>query len=458
MNCELNTSICTLLFVILCLMGCQKTKMETAQALYEQAVEAYESDSLQESERLCRQAIRMAKGDGDLHTMYLAQLQLAQSLSWGNAQGALDMAKQALATYRRKPDNERNLIIILDYVGTYASQCAYNEDKSIDEALQYAREANQMAKKAGDTTLVSQTYTTLANIQWAMEHYDEALRLACEAVRMAPPTLLLGAQQVQARCLRSCERYDEAEKVYRKMEYGNDVQAAYIVESNLAKLALRRHDPEAAETAIDEAFDRAESLYFRALGEKDAYYQASLLQEQENQHMHYRQRLHVVLFVGGLLLVVLLIFAFVHEIRRRRRERALYEHEAALQREQLRQRDATVDFLKNFIYQRSEVVQKLSASGDRHISLSEGEWTEVERMLNTIDGNRFARLRELHPELKEEDVQLCILTRLRLTNRTIGNVYAISISAIQHRKLKIKKEVFGEADPDTTLEQVLDKI
>ena len=79
-------------------------------------------------------------------------------------------------------------------------------------------------------------------------------------------------------------------------------------------------------------------------------------------------------------------------------------------------------------------------------------------MLNTIDGNRFARLRELHPELKEVDVQLCILTRLRLTNRTIGNVYAISISAIQHRKLKIKKEVFGEADPDTTLEQVLDKI
>ena len=107
------------------------------------------------------------------------------------------------------------------------------------------------------------------------------------------------------------------------------------------------------------------------------------------------------------------------------------------------------DFLKNFIYERSEVVQKLAASGDRYVSLSKGEWAEVERMLNTIDNDSFARLRKLYPELKEEDLQLCILTRLRLTNRTIGNVYAISISAVQHRKLKLKKEVFGEYEKET---------
>ena len=453
-----SAHILTLLLVLMMACSCQKTERQTPHALYEQAVAAYENDSLQESERLCQLAIRQAKAENDLHTMYLAQLQLAQSLSWGNAKGALDMAKQALHTYEQKPDNERNLIIILDYISTFASQCAYNNDSGFDEALHYAQKANEMAMEAKDTTLICQTLTSLANIHWAMEEYVQALTYARKAVRLAPPTLLFSAQQVLARTMVSCDSLSEAEAIYRSMDYANNIQGAYIVESNLAKLALNNKNIEAASEAIDEAFGRAEDLYFRALGEKDAYYQATLWQEQENERIRYRQRLHVVLIICGLGLIVLLTFAVVREVRLRRRERQIHEHENAVQREQLRQRDATVDFLKNFIYQRSEVVQKLSASGDRYISISKGEWSEVERMLNAIDGNRFARLREQHSELKEEDVQLCILTSLRLTNRTIGNVYAISISAVQHRKLKLKKDVFGETDPETTLEQVLDAI
>ena len=61
----------------------------------------------------------------------------------------------------------------------------------------------------------------------------------------------------------------------------------------------------------------------------------------------------------------------------------------------------------------------------------------------------------VHEQDKEEDLQLCILTRLHLTNRAIGYIYGISISAVQHRKLRIKKEVFGESAPDVSFEQAL---
>ena len=57
--------------------------------------------------------------------------------------------------------------------------------------------------------------------------------------------------------------------------------------------------------------------------------------------------------------------------------------------------------------------------------------------------------------MEEDDIHLCILTRLQLSNRAIGNIYCISVSAVQHRKLKLKKDVFGEKDPDMTLEQVI---
>ncbi len=40
-------------------------------------------------------------------------------------------------------------------------------------------------------------------------------------------------------------------------------------------------------------------------------------------------------------------------------------------------------------------------------------------------------------------------------DRTIGNIYCITVSAVQHRKLKLKKDVFGESNPDVTLEKIL---
>lgn len=82
----------------------------------------------------------------------------------------------------------------------------------------------------------------------------------------------------------------------------------------------------------------------------------------------------------------------------------------------------------------------------------------MERTLDVIDGGRYAHLRECYPGLREDDMKLCILTRLRLSNRAIGNIYSISVSAVQHRKLKLKKEVFGQDDPDLSLEQVLSEM
>jgi hypothetical protein len=264
----------------------------------------------------------------------------------------------------------------------------------------------------------------------------------------------------------SCDSLDAAEAVYRKMQPGDDLQAAYIVQSNLAKLALRRNDTEAAEATIDEAFQHAEDLYYKALQQKDDYYQAALLQERENERLRYTSALHRRMLWGGLSAFVLIVCAAGVMIKqrlrntalRRQQQEQLHAQQLAAQTEQLRQRDATIDFLQSFILERSAVIQKLGKSAERHIVLTPHEWQEVERTLNAIDGDRVAHLRSRYPALKDEDVQLCILTRLRLSNRAIGNLYGVSISAVQHRKLKLKKEVFGENDPETTLEQVLETL
>ena len=466
--------LATLAFIITTAMmtGChqvQPSAADNARSYYEQALEAFDADSVRRGEQLLNEAIRQAAKENDNHTLYLAQLRLAESLAQANPQAALATAKQALATYERRPDSPRNQIIILDYLGTYASQVAFNDDGSFDEALDYTRRAYDLAVASADTLgteLVSQTLTSLANIHWAMDDYTVALHYARDAEDCAPDNLLLGAQQVLARCLVSCDSLAAAEAVYRKMQPGNDLQAAYIVQSNLAKLALRRSDTEAAEEAIDEAFGHAEDLFYNALQQKDDYYQNALQQAQDNERLRYRAALNRYGLWSALVIVLLIAAAVWFVVRarlraadqRRQAEALLHEQEARAQREQLKQRDGTIAFLQNFILQRSEIMKKVGQSNKHHVVFLPHEWEELERTLNATDGERFAIMRERFPGIKDEDVQLCILTRLRLTNRAIGNLFGITISAVQHRKLKVKKEVFGEDDPETTLEQVIEAL
>lgn len=496
---QMKTPTTILLILALTLGACHGTRHDdTAKALYDHALKALAADSTQKADSLLHQAIRHAQQEEDTHTLYLAQLKLAQQLAWGNTADALEMAKAALHTYEAAPDSRRNHIILLDYVGTYAGQLAYTTETSYDEALSYTRRALDMALAARDTLgdeLVSQTETSMANLLWATNRHAEALHHARRGVRTAPDSaLLLGAQQVLARCLESCDSLSAAETVYRSMKTAGDIQAAYVVESNLAKLALRRHDVAAAETALDDAFEHAESLYFEALSQKDAYYRTALTRESENERLKYSSRLHRRTLWGGLALTMALaamaaltvwarmcdtsrkriseVWTRKHEVderirqsRLREAEARLRENEAQLHRQQsaaqeklLRNRDATIGFLKDFIVQRSVVMQKLGASAERHIYLTTHEWKEMERTIDAIDGSFFEHLREQYPMLREEDVQLCLLTRLRLMNRAIGNIYGLTISAVQHRKLKLKKEVFGEERPEVTLEQTLDNM
>jgi hypothetical protein len=252
---------------------------------------------------------------------------------------------------------------------------------------------------------------------------------------------------------------DSAEIVYRQIEPGDDVHLAYIVQSNLAKIALRRMGAKQVEDDIDDAFEQVEDFYYKALEQKDQYYKETLSQEIENQQLEYRSQMYgrtlLIVIIAAVIILLVVVLALRYRIRMQQQEKRQLQQEAEHQKTLLHQANEVVAFLQNFILERTEVMEKLNQSGDSLINLKPHEWSEIERTLNAIDNNRFANLREQYPKMQEDDIRLCILTRLGISNRTIGNIYCITVSAVQHRKLKLKKEVFGETNPDITLEQIL---
>ena len=442
-----------------CSQESEDRSQETGVRILEEAEAALANDSIRQGETLLRKTIQLAEASEDWHTYYIAYQRLAEALSQSNPEEALRLMKKALTVYEQHPDDERNYVMLLDYAGTYAAQVAFTTEGSFDEALDYINRAYGIAKKSQMTDLMCQTLTSLANIAWANEDYRQALDYAHQAESTATTDLRSATLQVLARSYLSLNMLDSAETIYRQIDPGNDIHLGYIVQSNLAKIALRRMGATQVEDSVDEAFDQIEDIYYKALEQKDQYYQETLRQEMENQQLEYRSKMYgrtlLIVIIAAVIILLATVLALRYRIRLQEQEKRRLQQEADHQKTLLHQANEVVAFLQNFILERTEVLKKLNQSGDSLIYLSPHEWSEIERTLNAIDGNRFAKIREQYPTMQEDDIRLCILTRLGLSNRIIGNIYCITVSAVQHRKLKLKKDVFGESNPNVTLEQIL---
>ena len=446
--------------MVACSQQQQKSDSQTAARCLEEAETALANDSIRQGETLLRKAIQLSEASEDWHTNYIAHQRLAEAISQSNPEEALRLMKKALTVYEQHPDDERNYVILLDYAGTYAAQLAFITEGSYDEATDFTNRAYAIAKEKQMKDMMCQTLTSQANIAWAKEDYRQALDYAHQALATENAEgTESGTLQVLARSYFSLNMLDSAETVYRQIDTGDDVHLAYIVQSNLAKIALRRLGATEVEDSVDEAFLQIEDFYYKALEQKDQYYQASLKQEMENQQLEYRSKIYgrtllIAIIASGIILLAV-VLALRYRIRMQEQEKRQLQQEAEHQKTLLHQANEVVTFLQGFILERTEVLKKLNQSGDSLIYLTPHEWSEIERTLNAIDNNRFAKIREQYPNMQEDDIRLCILTRLGLSNRTIGNIYCITISAVQHRKLKLKKDVFGESNPDITLEQIL---
>ena len=451
------------ILMVACSQQQQKSDSQTAARCLEEAETALANDSIRQGETLLRKAIQLSEASEDWHTNYIAHQRLAEAISQSNPEEALRLMKKALTVYEQHPDDERNYVILLDYAGTYAAQLAFITEGSYDEATDFTNRAYAIAKEKQMKDMMCQTLTSQANIAWAKEDYRQALDYAHQALAAenaeGTESTESGTLQVLARSYFSLNMLDSAETVYRQIDTGDDVHLAYIVQSNLAKIALRRLGATEVEDSVDEAFLQIEDFYYKALEQKDQYYQASLKQEMENQQLEYRSKIYgrtllIAIIASGIILLAV-VLALRYRIRIQEQEKRQLQQEAEHQKTLLHQANEVVTFLQGFILERTEVLKKLNQSGDSLIYLTPHEWSEIERTLNAIDNNRFAKIREQYPNMQDDDIRLCILTRLGLSNRTIGNIYCITISAVQHRKLKLKKDVFGESNPEITLEQIL---
>ena len=139
----------------------------------------------------------------------------------------------------------------------------------------------------------------------------------------------------------------------------------------------------------------------------------------------------VILLLVILLLTLLLLGLLFRSWRiktqqRHEAERIAHQREAEQLAERLRQKDTMITMLRGHLMDKSEILDMLEPKAGKRTIINARNWREIE-----------------------------MLTRLRLSNTALSAIYVVSVSAVQHRKQKLKKEGFGVTDPTVTLDQMI---
>lgn len=164
----------------------------------------------------------------------------------------------------------------------------------------------------------------------------------------------------------------------------------------------------------------------------------------------------IIILVLTLLLLMIIFRNWRMRVKQRHAtEREAHQRVAEQLAERLRQKDALIAMLRGHIMDKNEILDMLEPTAGKRTVINARNWREIEMTLDTADGNFVSRLRAEHPQFSEEDIRLCMLARLQLSNTALSAIYLISVSAVQHRKQKLKKEGFGVTEPSVTFDQII---
>ena len=433
-------------------------------------------DSIKDSEDCYRQAIKFATKAQDWHTCYIAYSCLAEQIQWGNEDEALRLIESAITIYGKCKDNSRNLVSLYEYAAHYSSQIAYRNKTSFKTPLGYAYKAYRLAKDSCYADYYNQTHILLAEIYWTMGDYHRALdyvrNIRLENLDSEPS---IATNMKIAQYYLSCDSISKAKELYQAPKTINDKKLTYLFARGLAETSVHLLSKDSILFYMDSAFTAAENMLLDAFQVKDDYYQDNLEKEKKNERLIYRDKLKTWIFGGVIFFIlisslligrVLVLRIRVHRAQNERREeeaRHLQQEMELLQDRQQALEDshqkktAAIKHLQRYIIDRTDTAMKLKDDTAR-VRMSAKEWADVEQLLDEIDDGRMSKIRARFKNLSSDDIHLCVMVRIGMSNPAIGNVYAITPSAVQHRKLALKKKGFGVVDPDVTLDDFIESL
>ena len=422
-----------------------------AQSCYYMALYYSSCDSTKQCEDLLNQAIKGSEACEDWHTCYLAYTLLGSSTRWSNSDYAIQQSLKALDTYHKINDDVNNEVLILAHIAS----CS----ESLDSALKYYMKGYELAEKNKLLKSQNQICMGLAATYNYMGDYEKALNYARRGITTADSTVLASSLITLAYGYKDCDSLDQAKNILNTIPCdSDDFLNQYLVLRELSEIAYKQKVYDSLFIYTDSAYECLEDRFFHVQDVKDKYYQANLAKELEKEQLQHEKKMSW--WIGCVIILFLsLIAAFIIYNVWKNKQHLVAEHEKEMQHQQelLHQKSKTHAVLQKHFMEKLAYSRKLIADGEKAHMRGE-DWKEMEHLIDDTDNNFVQKLRQQYKGLKEEDVRLCMLVRLKMTNAIIANVFYIGESAVKKRKSVLKKTGFQITDPNISLEQVIENL
>ena len=425
-----------------------------AQSCYYMALYYDACDSTKQCEDMLHQAIKYSEKCEDWHTCYLAYTRLSRISVWSNPEYAIQQGMKALGIYHKINDDVNNEVSILGHIA--ACFLSFAEP---DSSLNFYMKGYELAEKNHLLKSQNEMCLGLASTYYYMEENDKALNYAKRGITTADSTVLVSSLLSLAHCYYECDSLDQAKDILNTIPCdSDDFLSQYLVLRELSEIAIQQKDLDLLYVYSDSAYECLENRFFHAQSVKDEYYQANLAKELEKEKLLHEQEMSHWIW-GTIILLILLVAAFTIYNVWKNKQRLVAEHQREMQhqKELLHQRSMKIAVLQKHLMEKLEYSYQLLSDSDE-AQVTDEVWAETERLLNDTDGNFVQRLRRQHKEFREEDIQLCMLVRMKMPNHVVSKIYHIGVDAVKKRKLSLKKNGFKVTDPTIPLEDVIDQL
>lgn len=363
-----------------------------------------------------------------------------------------------------------------------------------DRALKIHHEGIKLARNIKDNDLLVSLYNNLSIVYWKKGEYSLALDYLNTSMDLKQDTTdNAAAYAMKGVLFFAMERYDSARYYIEKQGLGNTLYSKANYYDGLSLLEEKLGNYKKALQYRSEFANYMDSI---RNGEKDCElialqrkYDYSIIQN-ENNRLKLTKQKNEIIMLGFLFIIILLFLLYwgyyykkgkerealirmkddlvkqsVIELQKKTVQLQKQQQELLSRREELSFYQQKEKDLKSRIWKMDTIIQKIESINsyneikqNRSIAelvLSNKELADLEETVNLCYDNFAIRLRQDFPKLKEDDVYLCCLVKVRVPNKNIACLLNTNEVALKKRRYRIKHDRMELSDEIESLEQFL---
>lgn len=351
---------------------------------------------------------------------------------------------------------------------------AYSTMEKEDSALIYFKEALPIVKKV-ENKKVSSALNDICYAYINKNDFVSALRVCNEAIACEKDSIDRYNNYINKGVIfYNIQQYDSAIYYFSRSSKNNYIYAKAISYSYLSdiyetkgNLAQALKCMKTYDTLRDSIEEQTQSV---AIIEMQNLFQHEKLEKSNRELTQEMEAITSLVYKISLIAAfILLIIGICYFITYKKKTERIHnqEKEITAAKDQLQKQkieslqkeeklsSLRADFLRRLV---AINIPSLNKNEEKNnIKLSDEDFANLEKDINTTFDNFTLRLSKEYPLLDKEEIQFCCLLKIQLDLSTLSDIYCRSKAAISKRKLRIKLEKIGISDKNCSLDDFIKK-